>query len=250
MKVLLTRPDGENEVLATLLRAAGPPVGEVCSRPMLRLSDLSGPDSARVKSIAMNLDQYDKIIFVSKSSVRFGLPVLASCWPQWPVTLEWLAVGPGTARALEPFGINAGYPEPPGSEGLLRLLHPSTTQPIDQRILIARGKGGRELLFDELARRGARVEYWEVYHRSTVIHDDLQQLIRAGQHCVVVLTSVEILTNFVQQAGALVRRCIAVVSSDRVAIQAIAYPFIEVVIAGEASHQSLYDAIIRIGSRR
>ena len=58
--VLLTRPPGENESLADLLLAQGlfPVI-----RPLIELSEK--PIDSDMKGIALDLDRYDKIIFVS-----------------------------------------------------------------------------------------------------------------------------------------------------------------------------------------
>ena len=262
-QVLLTRPAGGNEALATRLRSQG---YKVSIRPMLKLSALS--DSQDLQQTATRLHQYQKIIFVSKSSVHFGMTLAAQHWQTLPREPEWLAVGPGTAQALRGFGIQAIYPESSGSEGLLNL--PQLCPPVAGRVLIVRGRGGRELLFAELAQRGAEVEYWEVYNRSEVIHDDLPGLIteatailqctpnksnasnktnapnksNAPSQLLVVLTSMEMLEIFARQIGPLAQHCLLLVPSQRIADQARSYAFHAVRNVGAASEQALYDAIL------
>lgn len=240
-QVLLTRPAGENEALAARLKTQG---YEVHIRPMIHLSGLSDPQS--LKQTAMHLDQYHKILFVSKSSVRFGLAIAEQYWPQWPTRPEWLAVGPGTARELDEFGIRASYPESSGSEELLSL--PQLCRLSGERLLIVRGRGGRELLFAELVRRGAEVEYWEVYERSELIYDDLaEDMAEVAQphgRLLVVLTSMEIMENFARQAGPLAKHCLVLVPSQRIADRARLYAFPKVLNVGGASEQALYDAIV------
>ena len=246
--MLLTRPAGENEALATRLRSQG---YWVSIRPMMTLSALS--DSQDLHQTATRLDQYQKIIFVSRSSVHFGMTIAAQHWQTLPKAPEWLAVGPGTAQALSAFGIQAIYPETSGSEGLLNL--PQLGPPVAGRVLIVRGRGGRELLFAELAQRGAEVEYWEVYARAEVIQDDLPDLVTATRanlpstssmpgQLLVVLTSMEIMEIFARQIGPLAPHCLLLVPSQRIADQARAYAFHAVRNVGAASEQALYDAIL------
>ena len=136
--VLLTRPKGENESLAALL---GGEEADILIRPLIELSAIKV--TPEEKQRVMNIDQQDVVIFVSKSSVRYALPLLENYWPQWPLALRWLAVGPGTAEALAGFGIQAAYPRIAGSQGLLEL--PALRAVSGGKVLIVRGVGGREL---------------------------------------------------------------------------------------------------------
>jgi uroporphyrinogen-III synthase len=233
-RILLGRPEGENESLAAMLT----PEYEILVRPLIKLSEKSLNSS--LKKTAMDLDHYDRVIFVSKSSVRFAMPLLDSYWPQWPVAVKWYAVGPGTADALAAFDVKAAFPAVPGSEGLLAMM-----VGVDgEKILIARGEGGRELLGDELRRRGATVEYWEVYRREPQVYEDWQFL-ESGTP--VVLTSVEMLTNLAAQIGdKKIHECDAVVASKRIADAANTAGFRRVEIAAGASDEALYDAIHRL----
>ena len=235
--VVLTRPTGENESLAELLAEE---VAKVSVRPLINLSAL--PITNQLKKPALDLDHYDKIIFVSKTAVRCGLELLEQYWPQWPGSLTWLAVGPGTAQALADYEVRASYPEQPGSEGLLDM--PELIAPADSRILIVRGTGGRELLGEELKNRNAMVEYWEVYTRNEITHSDWSDVLGDSGKNIVVLTSGEIMDHFRNQATPWLTSCIAVVSSRRGADAAAFYPFKDVINAGGASEQALYDAVV------
>ena len=78
-----------------------------------------------------------------------------------------------------------------GSEGLLELS--GMKQVAGEQILIVRGRGGRELLSQSLIKAGASVTYLETYLRRS-LRRDLSSL-TAGT--IVILTSAEILENFV-----------------------------------------------------
>jgi uroporphyrinogen III methyltransferase/synthase len=70
------------------------------------------------------------------------------------------AIGPGTAAALAERGINADVlPERALAESLVEAL---AGVPV-ARALVARGRGGREVLPDALRERGAEVEVLEPY---------------------------------------------------------------------------------------
>jgi uroporphyrinogen-III synthase len=232
--ILLTRPPGENESLADLLRAAGlSPV----VRPLIEL--IAKPVDLEMKRIALDLDRYDKIIFVSKSGVLFGLPILENYWPQWPISLEWFSVGSGTAEALKQYGVIASFPALAGSEGLLAL--PGLQEVAGKQVLIVRGAGGRELLGQSLGASGASVTYLEAYRRVPLRHD-FSDLV-AGS--IVILTSAEIMENFASLVGDRLHEYHAVVPSSRLEEIARTRVFQGVTNAGGASEEALYDAVMK-----
>lgn len=233
--ILLTRPPGLNESLAALFRADGlSPI----VRPLIEL--VSKPVDSKMKRIALDLDRYDKIIFVSKSSVHFGLPILDNYWPQWPISLEWFSVGSGTAAALKQFGVVASFPDLAGSEGLLALR--GLREVGGEQILIVRGAGGRELLGQSLSESGASVAYLETYRR-VLLQQDLSGL---SADSTVILTSAEILEHFASLSGGRLHGYHAVVPSSRLADIAGTYAFHRVTNAGGASDEALYDAVTKV----
>ena len=231
-RVTLTRPDGENEHLAEMLAASGI---QTDIRPLIQLTGFEESESS--KQIAMNIDQQDLIIFISKSAVRCAMPLLDKYWPQWPTSLAWYGVGKGTAETLSGYGIKAVYPEKPGSETLLAL--PEMSEVDDLKVLIVRGVGGRELLKEELAGRGAEVRYWEVYRR-----DRRQDAgwIEPGDNNTIVVTSMEGLESLKEQLGDKIKSQNIVVASNRIAEAASGFRRLS--IASGASDQALYDAIV------
>ena len=91
--VLLTRPEGENELLASKLASSG---WDVLVRPMLKIEALL----PRTRLLS-NLTIFDKIIFVSKNSVRYGLPLMNYGSLESSHHNIWLAIGRGTATELQ-----------------------------------------------------------------------------------------------------------------------------------------------------
>lgn len=82
---------------------------------------------------------------------------------QWPSDVHFFAVGASTAGILQNAGFEVVVPKEPRTEGLLGL--PQLNQVVGQNIVILKGFGGRELLYDTLVARGAEVAEWEVYKR-------------------------------------------------------------------------------------
>lgn len=236
INVFLTRPQGENEQLTNKL---DPSLFNVLERPLIELLDVK-PDSV-IREVAMNLDQWDLIVFVSKSAVRSGMPILDIYWPQWPQYLKWLAVGEGTAALLKDWQVAAVFPEKAGSEGLLAL---EALQAVNNRkVLIVRGSGGRELLATTLKQRGAEVDYWEVYRRQPVQQDfPLLDKDGADDGGIAVATSGEILEQLTTQLGEVTQSLQLVTVSERIAEAAEGH-FDAIEIAAGASDEALYEAI-------
>jgi uroporphyrinogen-III synthase len=167
-RILVTRPRELAEGLAALIREAG---GEALLFPAIEIRDAADPAPAR--ALLARLREFDLAVFVSPSAVRKAMELAeGQAWPAgqaapvrhaWPKGLRVAAIGSGTRRALEERGFRdviapAGQAD---SESLLALPELAGFR----RVAIFRGEGGREVLGEALAARGARVEYAECYRR-------------------------------------------------------------------------------------
>lgn len=121
-------------------------------------------DTGQVKAALSSLQSVYAIIFVSPSAVEMTLKDNVKL----PISIKVFAPGLGTAEELSLHGVsNLLIPlKNFDSEGLLELSELQSEFVNGQRILIFRGNGGRELLFDELSKRGAQVEAISAYRRS------------------------------------------------------------------------------------
>src|SRR5258708_16831658 len=105
------------------------------------------------------LENFDVIVFTSANAVRFGVSFLDQ---KRGLTLA--ALGPATSRALNQAGYRVAIqPASFDSEGLLN--SPRLERVAGHRILIITGTSGRDLLQQELTRRGAAVVCAQVYER-------------------------------------------------------------------------------------
>lgn len=161
VSVLVTRPAGAAaEALCEVLHGAG---YTAHSLPLLELEPLQELPYPQ-RRMALELDAYQHVIFVSANAVRFGMECFDDFWPQLPVGPDWYAVGDATAKLLAEYGVDAHTPgSRMSSEGLLDL--PPLQAVSGQRVLIVKGEGGRGMLRRELARRGARVDQLACYRR-------------------------------------------------------------------------------------
>ena len=166
-RILVCRPQPRADETCAALREAG---ADARAMPMLRI-EAREPDG-RDRSLLQNIDHYQKVIAVSPSAARLLLAHLEHWWPQWPAGIEWWGPGPGTARVFADAGLDARYPE--GGHDTEALLAEPAFQPAvmaGQRVLVARGEGGREALVTGLNRRAARTDILSLYQRETVEWD-------------------------------------------------------------------------------
>ncbi len=158
--VVVTRPKEQAENLAQLISAAG---GRPILFPVLEILDVS--DLNPLYQVIKELDQYQAAIFISPTAVSKAMNLIKA-QRDWPLQLPVFAVGRGSKKALEHFGVEKVQipPARADSEALLEL--PALQDMQNKRVVIFRGDGGREVLGDELVKRGAQLTYAECYRRS------------------------------------------------------------------------------------
>ena len=174
--------------------------------PLCRLLESLGATTLRLPAIEIKplkdrralaeqlggLESFDVILFTSANAVRFGASLLDQ-----KRDLALAALGPATARALNQAGYRVAIQ--PGesfdSEGLLS--DPRLERVAGHRILIIKGTHGRDLLQQELTRRGATVVCADVYERvpansSAAALAAVHERFAAGEMQVITATSLEL----------------------------------------------------------
>ncbi|MEH6575596.1 MAG: uroporphyrinogen-III synthase [Amphritea sp.] len=250
-RILVTRPNHQAGEQAALLKQLG---AEPVLFPLLEITptDTSGDDYPLLKSRILDLDLYQKIIFISANAVHYGVELIDQYWPQLPVGIEWLAIGKKTASALQRYDIHAQHaPNGYNSEALLAAQ--CLQNVAEQRILIMRGRNGRETLAETLRKRGALVDYADLYRRSCPDYtpQEISSTIYNRPLDAILITSGEALLNLyaiLATANNLTKSLAtsAVVPSERVARQAIELGFTQVTIAQGPDSQAMAQAVISI----
>ena len=190
--IAITRPLDQARELAALVADAG---GEPLLFPLLAIAPLA--DYSAFEQKLDDLTHYDWAIFISSNAVQQAMPRLLDKLGAVPEHLRFAAIGPSTAAELAKFGIHDVL-QPADrfdSESLLAL--PQLQQLAQQRIMIFRGSGGRELLAKTLTARGALVDYGECYRRLNPQTDAsaLTALWQNGKLHAVVVSSSEAMRN-------------------------------------------------------
>jgi uroporphyrinogen-III synthase len=193
-RVVITRPGGQAENLARLVREAG---GEPLCIPAIEILPLADP--AAFHAVAKRLADFDLAIFVSRNAVRSALALLAGM--PWPAGLRVATVGQGSKEELDQRGFTGVIAPAAQSDSEALLALPALALVKGRRIVIFRGDGGRKLLGDELGKRGAVVEYAACYRRvrpeaGAILHGAWAEGVDA-----VTVSSAEGLGNFLLMLG-------------------------------------------------
>ncbi|MDR3213074.1 MAG: uroporphyrinogen-III synthase [Azoarcus sp.] len=197
--VVVTRPSAQAGALCRAIEAAG---GQAFCFPALEIVPVSDADA--FAPVAAQLDGFDIAFFVSPNAVEHGLAGLRKI-RSWPTGLRVAAVGPGSVRALGEHGFADVLAPENGfdSEAVLALPAFAPEAVRGRAVLILRGGGGRELLGETLAARGARVEYLSCYRRRCPEADPapLLALVARGKADALSLTSSEGVDNLARLVG-------------------------------------------------
>ena len=238
--VVITRPAGTAATLARRVRDLG---GVSLLLPGLSLRGVADQAGAR-KDLQAAL-QDDVLVFASPAAVRFA----AALAPLQTAAIV-LAVGQGTARALRRHGMRMPLaPSQQDSEGLLE--HPALQDLRGRRVGLIGAPGGRGLLREQIAARGACLHELHVYRRMAPRLDrrHVDALLQLPLSAQVLLSSAEALHNLhrLLPDAAWARLCAAtaVVSSERLAALARASGFSHIVLASSALSADLLGAAVR-----
>lgn len=261
-RVVITRPDAQAAPWAEHLQG----LGFHCARVnLLDIVPVSDEDKIRaIKNKILDVDLYQKIIFVSQNAVDFGMTWLEDYWPQLPIGIDYFAVGATTAKKLASYGVSVQDLAVSASGGMTSedLLAAEHLQTVNgEKILIFRGCGGRGHLADELRKRGATVDYCELYERvlPAAAAEQLRQLILAADaastQSVVSLHSGESLQNLLavlaqltsletQKVQAWMNKSVLLVPSARIVAAAQAAGFQRIICAENATDSAMTAALL------
>jgi uroporphyrinogen III methyltransferase/synthase len=256
-RVLVTRPREQAAELVRLLEAHG---AEAIEAPMIRI----GPpdDYGPLDDACESIHTFDWIVFASTNAVDvFVRRLLAS-----PLDLRALkgvklcAVGPATADRLAELGLKVDLvPAEYRAEGVVDALT-SGRDVRDVRILLPRADIGREVVAEELRRRGAEVV--EVVAYRTILVDperegepDIYRMLLDRKIDVVTFTSASAVRNLVRVLGtepaADLLSAIVVASIGPVTAEvASQYNIRSTVVPSEYTIPALVEAIVEHVSRK
>jgi uroporphyrinogen-III synthase len=168
--ILITRPVGREKQLRHLIEQAG---GNVIHYPVFSIQPPPDLEIEQLIHLRDQLHSFTMAIFISPTAVeqsQIYFPVL-------PEHFIIVSIGSKTTKALEQHDFHVDIEAPEyNSESLLQTANFQMPAIQGHRILIFRGTGGRDLLANTLARRGAQIRYVETYRREIPPHPPLTQL--------------------------------------------------------------------------
>lgn len=194
-RVVVTRARDQAGELAARLSAVG---AEVIEFPTIELQPPA--DTSLVDAAISRIGEYDWIIFTSANGVRFFMergPELAKFHGRV------CAIGPATRDAAESAGFEVSLmPREYVAESLVEAFGSEDLR--GRRILLPRAAVARDVVPDELRRRGAQVDVVEVYRTVVPPHAAARaREIFAGPHRPdwITFTSSSTVANFLEAAG-------------------------------------------------
>ncbi len=238
-RILVTRPRELAQGLATLIARAG---GEPVLFPALEIRDAE--DAGAARAVLARLEAFDLAVFVSPSAVRKAFELRGA---RWPARVRAAALGAGTRRELETRGVAGIIAPEDGADSEALLALPQMRGLERSRVLILRGAGGRELLGETLAARGAQVSVVECYRRARPAPGAAP----AGALDAACANSSESLDNLVALLGlARLRDTPLFVPHERVARKARETGFTAVEVAGPGDAQMLARLLAYFGGAK
>jgi len=247
-RVLVTRPTAQATAMIELMAGSG---FEVLHQPCLAIAPVvaSSADGLQSKRLAMDLYTFDHVIVISTNAAHHWFDLIQDYWPQWPVGVQWWAMGHSTQAQLQAYGVDAKRPKLGDTSGdLLIDLMPHVES--YHKVLIVRGVGGRETLAQTLRDVGVTVEYAQCYRRQIPVINaqTLLQLERFSPQ-VVVLQSGDTLANFDRLLGGEhwcdPQQTLLLLPSQRVAQQARELGYQQLLVSEGASNQAMCDTLLQ-----
>lgn len=241
-RVLITRPGKRAQPLHRALEAVG---AEAVALEAMRLEPLA--ETPEVRQAWLDFDLFQRVVVVSPFAAECLADGLDRYWPQLPLGPSFYAVGAGTAQVLhDMLGVRVHLPpanaEDNSSEALLQL--PSLQRLDDQRVLLVAGEGGRTVLADSLAQRGAKLTRLALYRRTPVEPGGPgAQYLAQGDFSALVVTSGELLEHLAGWCSGMALNQPLIVSSQRLATLAHTLGYLRPHVAQGATPAALTAAV-------
>lgn len=244
--VIVTRAAPGHQEMAERVRGHG---HDVLACPMQQREPI---DEAAMTRAFDALDGVDLVVVTSPHAAGVAVRALGVDRLE-AATL--IAPGAGTAAELEAKGLRVGYPAHGGtSEEVIALDALARSQVAGRTVVILAAPGGRTLIADTLAERGAEVHFLAPYRRRRLAPAaGLLEALAGGRPVVTLLSSAAALDALHRSLPAQLRAAWLnggfVVSSDRLATRLGEYGADRITLADGASQNALIQTLNRSEGR-
>jgi len=242
LNILLTRPLTQVQSLERLVLDIG---HHPILFPTLEINALSSIPSH---------NHYDAVIFISANAVEYGAGILKALNLK---NAQIFAVGGATAKCItqQGFKVDAFPKRNASSEALLALEAVARLK--NSRVLIFRGKGGRETLKEGLVKQNNQVEYLEVYERVECkvsgLHKNSLLSLSDNQDFITTITSIESLLAMIGLIKNIdinmlykLQKNPLIVLSERIRVFAESVGFLQIYVATEPNDSAIVVQIQQI----
>lgn len=243
MRVLVVRPAPSCHQLVEQLSTNGI---FATAAPLLSFS--AAVDLSSVPDKFAQLQPQDIVVAVSPRAIEYTDQSLKEAQQQWRRDLIYVAVGQTSAQTwLKCAKIDAKIPSTQDSEGLIQLS--IFKQQNKSKVLILRGKGGREELGNHFTQAGVTFCYVETYQRHwDTKQAQLQSIVwQNDQLDTLVVSSGEQLASLFhsldQKGQQWVQNCRLLIPSQRIATQAATLGIKQITCTDSASNHSFFQAL-------
>jgi uroporphyrinogen III methyltransferase/synthase len=195
-RILITRPEAQAKDFIEALKAQG---AEPISFSTIRI--ISPRDWVTVDKAIENLTTYDVLIFTSVNGVKFFFRRLKEKGKNIGSLkkLKMVAIGPKTAEAIERFHLRVDIiPKKFQAESVVEALEKDGIT--GKRFLLPRAEKARDVLPQEITKRGGHINVVTVYRTSKGKGDvqAVKELFRKRLIHVITFTSSSTVKNFVE----------------------------------------------------
>ena len=240
--ILVTRPADQAAVFCRMVADAG---GEAVSFPVIEIAPRKL--TVRERELLRSWQQFDLALFISANAVSHVLRYVDTTGDCPQIA----AVGAKTAAAIVRAGLEVALVPEQGfnSEALLAL--PELQAIEGKRVLLLKGEGGRDLLREELRRRGGEVQEIDLYQRrmTSVDPEPVNRQGIMGTIDLVAVTSNEGLSNLLELLGEQGQNWLLktplLAGSSRIAEQARSRGFQKIIVAADPGDESMFRAVLQ-----
>lgn len=198
LHIAVTRPVEQATSICEAIHHHG---GKATLFPLLAISPLQ--DYSKFEQTIASLETADWAIFISTNAVDNALPRIIKKFGNVPRNLKFAAIGHQTARELALYGIHDILTPHTRFDSDTLLALAEMYDVANEKVVIFRGVGGRDVMADTLKSRGANVIFAECYRRINPQTDtqSLNNLWHQGRLDAVIVTSSEAMRNLLDLAG-------------------------------------------------